>query len=936
VSCQQPEAASPVVVESKAVIPSDPTEGLANFHCIQAFWYVEPASNPHVSCIDSGFGNSAIDDGLQLRLYPDVTRLPLPHPQVVKGLGGAEYTATHVVLLTFYMKGTDGQYAQIVRPFHVFKDLSVPLLIGNDIMKPEKFDLLYSTNRLCIGACNGVCVQITMFSGSKYSRIPVRCAEAVVIPAGSSVVVGVKLSRILEPNQDYQFTPLHTRSAVTGAGAPHAVIWHNQKGLLYTNFDDRPLMIFKGSLLGHVCSLETSASLAWTDASKDIKALFGITQDGGACDVSLAFTVAEVFEPHRTDESPAVDAPDGEWYEARPEPRPCPTPALSNRAIPDGEHPCASETFEAPEWLLREYVPQHEHALLLYIKIPNKATSTWEQVVVNSEDDISFEQVAALRSLVRRHRGIFNDVMGCVREPEEDWLRIEVPAELEVGLKPTGLYHLTARGRAALDEQFNLNHEYGLIAALHKPSPWDLKVFVVYRGSKARPVVDMRKLNAAMIGDAYPLPRQEEVIQAMQGMRWLGSADITSAFYQRLIHPAHRYRTAISTHRGREIFNVSIMGGKTSVQHQQRLMDTRLIQRLSWHGASCYVDDIVMYAPSFAKFVGVVDEVFSILRNLGITLKAKKCFLGFHSLEILGYLVDRLGLTTAEAKADAVQNIPYPATLSQLEYFIGLTNWNRHLILYYAQRIAPLQACKTHLLRGAPPTARGRKDYAARTAVPIDSRLAEAHKDMKNALASCPRLHHVVDDLAIYAFVDSSKEYRTGLAIYQLTGNRKEYSKSRLVPLHFMSKPLTDAKTRYWPTHLEMSGLVWAAKRMRPYMERAFVTFVTDHHSNVTLCKMQSIDTTSADRSSLRLHMWAIYLDQYRDHMRVVYSKGADLECPDTLSRLRYKLTSQGEYLRTWAARLGSKPEMEEFEVTESFAVTHLKEKQAREWQKQP
>jgi len=523
--------------------------------------------------------------------------------------------------------------------------------------------------------------------------------------------------------------------------------------------------------------------------------------------------------------------------------------------------------------------------------------------------------------------------MGCVREPEEDWLRIEVPPELEVSLKPTGLYRLTARGRAALDEQFNLNREYRRMAALDKPSPWDLKVFVVYRGTKARPVVDMRKLNAAMIGDVYPLPQQEEVIQAMQGMRWLGSADITSAFYQCLIYPAHRYCTAISTHRGREVFNVSIMGGKTSVQHQQRLMDTRLIQRLSWRGACCYVDDIVMYAPSFADFLGIVDEVFSILGNLGITLKAKKCFLGFHSLEILGYLVDRLGLTTAEAKADVVQNIPYPATLSQLEYFIGLTNWNRHLIPYYAQRIAPLQACKTLLLKGAPPTSRGRKDYAARTAVPTDAKLVQAYDDVKNALASRPRLYHVVDNLPIYAFVDSSKEYGTGLAVYQLTGDPEVYSKNRLVPLHFMSKPLTDAETRYWPTHLEMSGLVWAAKRMRPYMERAFVTFVTDHHSNVALCTMQGLDTASTDRSSLRLHTWVIYLDQYRDRMHVVYSKGADLECPDALSRLRYEITSQAEQLRTWARKLGASPEMEEFEVNECFAVTRLKGKQAREAQ---
>ena len=197
----------------------------------------------------------------------------------------------------------------------------------------------------------------------------------------------------------------------------------------------------------------------------------------------------------------------------------------------------------------------------------------------------------------------------------------------------------------------------------------------------------------------------------------------------------------------------------------------------------------------------------------------------------------------SRTKADAVQNIPYLATLSQLEYFIGLTNWNRHLIPYYAQRIAPLQACKTHLLKGAPPASRGRKDYTARITVPTDARLVQAYDDVKNALASRLRLYHVVDDLPIYAFVDSSKEYGTGLAVYQLTGDPEVYSKNRLVPLHFMSKPLTDAETRYWPMHLEMSGLVWAAKRMRPYMERAFVTFVTDDHSNVALCKMQGLDT---------------------------------------------------------------------------------------------
>ena len=161
-SSQTDKNTLPVIVESKAVVAKDPTEELADFHYAQAFSYVTPGSSPHMSCIDSGFGNSAIDDALQQRLYPDSSRLPLPQPRVVEGLGGAECTATHVVLIRMHLKGIDGRYAQIVRPFHIFKNLSVPLLIGNDIMKPEKFDLLYSSNRLRIGTCDGIYVQITI------------------------------------------------------------------------------------------------------------------------------------------------------------------------------------------------------------------------------------------------------------------------------------------------------------------------------------------------------------------------------------------------------------------------------------------------------------------------------------------------------------------------------------------------------------------------------------------------------------------------------------------------------------------------------------------------------------------------------------------------------------------------------------------------------
>ena len=194
------------------------------------------------------------------------------------------------------MKGTDVRFAELVRLFHVFKDLSVPQLIGNDIMKPEKFDLLYSSNRLRIGAFDGIPVQITVHAGHRFTRIPVRCAAAVIIPSGTLTIVGVKFGHALEPNQDYQFTPIQTCSAILGAGAPHSVLRHNQRELLYTNFADKLLTIFKGTVLGHVRSLDSSSSLIWEDASKDMKALFGT-----ASSPILAMTAAEIFNPHQTD-----------------------------------------------------------------------------------------------------------------------------------------------------------------------------------------------------------------------------------------------------------------------------------------------------------------------------------------------------------------------------------------------------------------------------------------------------------------------------------------------------------------------------------------------------------------------------------------------------------------------------------------------------------
>jgi hypothetical protein len=212
--------------------------------------------------------------------------------------------------------------------------------------------------------------------------------------------------------------------------------------------------------------------------------------------------------------------------------------------------------------------------------------------------------------------------------------------------------------------------------------------------------------------------------------------------------------------------------------------------------------------------------------------------------------------------------------------------------------------------------------FAAKTPVPTNDILVQAFEDLRTALASHPRLHDFEEGKPIYAFLDTSREYGTSLAVYQLTGDPDTYCKTRLVPLHFLSKRLTPAESRYWPTDMELAGLVWSAKKLRPYMERSFVWFVLDHKPNVDIFDMKSLQTTSTSRSNLRLQTWGVYLSQFWGRKQVVYSKGANLDCPDALSRLFYEVSANAARLKEWAAALSKSPDTDEFEVSEAFIVT--------------
>ena len=53
-------------------------------------------------------------------------------------------------------------------------------------------------------------------------------------------------------------------------------------------------------------------------------------------------------------------------------------------------------------------------------------------------------------------------------------------------------------------------------------------------------VIDYQKLNEMAISDEFPLPKQEDILQALEGSQWLSTLDALAGFTQLEVKPKDR------------------------------------------------------------------------------------------------------------------------------------------------------------------------------------------------------------------------------------------------------------------------------------------------------------------------------------------------------------------------------------------------------------
>ena len=170
-------------------------------------------------------------------------------------------------------------------------------------------------------------------------------------------------------------------------------------------------------------------------------------------------------------------------------------------------------------------------------------------------------------------------------------------------------------------------------------SPWASPVVMVKKkDGSLRFCVDFRQLNAATVKDAHPLPRIDDLLDALHGALWFSTLDLKSGYWQVPILEQDKEKTAFCTSSGQLYeFNQVPFGLCNAPATFSRLMD-RVFSGLHWETCLFCLDDIIVFSSSpWEEHLARFRQVFERLRQANLKLGAEKCTFAAKEVSYLGH-----------------------------------------------------------------------------------------------------------------------------------------------------------------------------------------------------------------------------------------------------------------------------------------------------------
>ncbi len=273
-------------------------------------------------------------------------------------------------------------------------------------------------------------------------------------------------------------------------------------------------------------------------------------------------------------------------------------------------------TWHGREWTSRQLIPEGESKesplitgdCQLYFADGNPARLQAEteraevirefpeylRCMLPAEGELTTDEVSELEALVTEFADLFvgpDDSLGFT-----DKIRHKIDTGDAKPIKQN-YFRRSHKEREYVDAELEKMMASGVI----KPSksPWGAPVVLVRKKSgELRFCIDFRRLNEVTKKDAYPLPKIDECLDALEGSRYFSTLDLASWYWQVAMDEQDAEKTAFVTHRGLYQWTVMPFGLCNAPATFCRLIEMVLTD-IVWSQCLVYLDDILAFGWSF-------------------------------------------------------------------------------------------------------------------------------------------------------------------------------------------------------------------------------------------------------------------------------------------------------------------------------------------------
>jgi transposase InsO family protein len=497
------------------------------------------------------------------------------------------------------------------------------------------------------------------------------------------------------------------------------------------------------------------------------------------------------------------------------------------------------------------YFLQQRHLFKKFTALPiNIRRKTTHATKLASEPTQS-PTLETIPSQFRKYQKLFNEQASERLPAHQPW---DHAIELKPGtsMKNRGIYRLTPHETNALHAYISDHLKRGYIRPSKSPIASPFFFISKKNTTSLRPVQDYRDLNDITVKNAAPLPLIPELIDKLQGSRYFTKFDVRWGYNNIRIKEGDEWKAAFKCKLG--LFEPLIMtfGLCNAPATFQTFMNSIFSDLIDQDHLVVYLDDILLFHQNLDALHDLTHEVLRRLLKYDLYLKPEKCFFDKTSIEYLGVIISDGQVRMDPAKLAGITKWPRPATVKEIQSFLGFCNFYRRFIRDFSLLAHPL-----HLLT--------KKDTPFHWTDAQES----AFRSLIHAFTTAPVLA-LPDPSQPFRVLTDASDYALGAILEQPD------LLNRWHPVAFYSKSMLPAEQNYDIHDKELLAIIRALESFRHYLEGNPLPFeVWTDHNNLAYFR-------SKQKLSRRQARWSLFLSQY--NFTIIHKPGS-FNKADALSR---------------------------------------------------